>query len=83
MFFAVFHICFHYIIEFEQLLVVPNEAATFLSCGDDGTVRFFDLRKKTSCSKFNCEEVSTDCVGTERGRQKKEGNESRFHDFIP
>ncbi|CAL1542970.1 unnamed protein product, partial [Lymnaea stagnalis] len=39
-----------------KLLVVPNEAATFLSCGDDGTVRFFDLRTKTSCSKFNCEE---------------------------
>ncbi|RUS73153.1 hypothetical protein EGW08_019095 [Elysia chlorotica] len=39
-----------------KLLVVPNEASTFLSCGDDGTVRFFDLRMKTSCSKFNCEE---------------------------
>ncbi|XP_055888331.1 DDB1- and CUL4-associated factor 6-like [Biomphalaria glabrata] len=39
-----------------KLLVVPNEAATFLSCGDDGTVRFFDLRMKTNCSKFNCEE---------------------------
>ncbi|GFN77902.1 Ddb1- and cul4-associated factor 6-like [Plakobranchus ocellatus] len=39
-----------------KLLVVPNEAATFLSCGDDGTVRFFDLRTKTSCSKFSCEE---------------------------
>lgn len=39
-----------------KLLVVPNEAATFLSCGDDGTVRFFDLRVKTSCSKFSCEE---------------------------
>ncbi|KAK3782716.1 hypothetical protein RRG08_037716 [Elysia crispata] len=39
-----------------KLLVVPNEAATFLSCGDDGTVRFFDLRMKTSCSKFSCEE---------------------------
>ncbi|XP_005097466.1 DDB1- and CUL4-associated factor 6 isoform X1 [Aplysia californica] len=39
-----------------KLLVVPNEASTFLSCGDDGTVRFFDLRTKTSCSKFNCED---------------------------
>ena len=37
--------------------MVPHEASTFLSCGEDGTVRFFDLRAKTSCLKTDCKEV--------------------------
>ena len=41
-----------------QVIVVPNEASTFLSCGEDGTVRFFDLRAKTSCNKSDCKEVN-------------------------
>ena len=39
-------------------MVVPNESSTFLSCGEDGTVRWFDLRIKSSCSKEDCKEVS-------------------------
>ncbi|WAR06910.1 DCAF6-like protein, partial [Mya arenaria] len=39
-----------------EVLVIPNEASTFLSCGEDGTVRFFDLREKSSCSKPSCKE---------------------------
>lgn len=41
-----------------QVIVIPNEASTFLSCGEDGTVRFFDLRAKTSCNKRSCKDVS-------------------------
>ena len=41
-----------------QLVVVPNEARTFLTCGEDGTVRWFDLRIKTSCNKERCKDVS-------------------------
>ncbi|XP_071114016.1 DDB1- and CUL4-associated factor 6-like [Haliotis cracherodii] len=39
-----------------EVMVVPNEAATFLTCGEDGTVRWFDLRMKTSCSKESCKD---------------------------
>ena len=48
-----------------QLAVIPTEPCTFLSCGQDGTLRCFDLRVKTSCSRNNCKEVSaheTACV---------------------
>jgi len=37
--------------------VVPNEASMFLSCGEDGTVRWFDLRVKSTCTKEDCKEV--------------------------
>lgn len=39
-----------------EVIVIPNEASTFLSCGEDGTVRFFDLRAKTSCTKRSCKD---------------------------
>ncbi|KAL4233161.1 DDB1- and CUL4-associated factor 6 [Mactra antiquata] len=39
-----------------EVIVIPNEASTFLSCGEDGTVRFFDLRAKTSCNKTSCKD---------------------------
>ncbi|XP_069129102.1 DDB1- and CUL4-associated factor 6-like isoform X2 [Argopecten irradians] len=39
-----------------EVLVVPNEASLFLSCGEDGTVRWFDLRAKSSCTKEDCKE---------------------------
>lgn len=39
-----------------EVLTVPNDSYTFLSCGEDGTVRWFDLRTKTRCIKANCEE---------------------------
>ncbi|KAL3881233.1 hypothetical protein ACJMK2_027689 [Sinanodonta woodiana] len=45
-----------------EVVVVPNEADTFLSCGEDGTVRWFDLRAKTTCAKDRCkEDVLIDC----------------------
>lgn len=30
-----------------EVITVPNDPYTFLSCGEDGTVRWFDLRIKT------------------------------------
>lgn len=36
---------------------MPNDPYTFLSCGEDGTVRWFDLRMKTSCTKEDCKDV--------------------------
>lgn len=38
-------------------MTVPNDPYTFLSCGEDGTVRWFDLRTKTSCTKEDCKDV--------------------------
>ena len=40
-----------------EMLSIPGDPNTFLSCGEDGTVRWYDLRMKTSCSKDNCKEV--------------------------
>ena len=37
-----------------ELLTVPGDPNTFLSCGEDGTVRWFDLRVKDRCSRPNC-----------------------------
>ncbi|XP_076373465.1 DDB1- and CUL4-associated factor 6-like isoform X3 [Tachypleus tridentatus] len=39
-----------------EIQTVPNDPNTFLSCGEDGTVRWFDLRLKTSCSAEECKE---------------------------
>ncbi|KAK3107632.1 hypothetical protein FSP39_018774, partial [Pinctada imbricata] len=39
-----------------EVIVVPNEASTFLTCGEDGTVRWFDLRTKMSCLKEDCKD---------------------------
>ena len=41
-----------------QIMTVPQDPHTFLSCGEDGTVRWFDLRIKTSCYKDDCKEAS-------------------------
>lgn len=30
-----------------EVITIPNDPHTFLSCGEDGTVRWFDLRTKT------------------------------------
>ena len=40
-----------------EMLSIPGDPNTFLSCGEDGTVRWYDLRMKTSCFKDNCKEV--------------------------
>lgn len=42
---------------FSQIMTVPNDPYTFLSCGEDGTVRWFDLRTKMSCTKEDCKDV--------------------------
>lgn len=42
---------------FYQIMTVPNDPYTFLSCGEDGTVRWFDTRIKTSCTKEDCKDV--------------------------
>jgi WD40 repeat protein len=36
---------------------VPGDCNTFLSCGEDGTIRFFDLRRRSSCLQSSCCEV--------------------------
>ncbi|XP_073522629.1 DDB1- and CUL4-associated factor 6 isoform X4 [Phyllobates terribilis] len=39
-----------------EIMTVPNDPYTFLSCGEDGTVRWFDIRMKTSCTKEDCKD---------------------------
>ncbi|XP_078514458.1 DDB1- and CUL4-associated factor 6 isoform X2 [Lissotriton helveticus] len=39
-----------------EITTVPNDPNTFLSCGEDGTVRWFDTRMKTSCTKEDCKD---------------------------
>uniref|UniRef100_H0ZTF6 DDB1- and CUL4-associated factor 6 n=1 Tax=Taeniopygia guttata TaxID=59729 RepID=H0ZTF6_TAEGU len=39
-----------------EVMTVPNDPYTFLSCGEDGTVRWFDTRIKTSCTKEDCKD---------------------------
>ncbi|XP_041439089.1 DDB1 and CUL4 associated factor 6 S homeolog isoform X2 [Xenopus laevis] len=39
-----------------EIMTVPNDPYTFLSCGEDGTVRWFDTRMKTSCTKEDCKD---------------------------
>jgi nuclear receptor interaction protein len=39
-----------------EVTTVPNDPHTFLSCGEDGTVRWFDLRVKSNCSSTNCQD---------------------------
>lgn len=45
-----------------ELLTLPQEPHTFLSCGEDGTVRLFDIREQHSCSHTPCEDfVAIQC----------------------
>ncbi|XP_071549256.1 DDB1- and CUL4-associated factor 6-like isoform X1 [Panulirus ornatus] len=39
-----------------DVITLPDDPHTFLSCGEDGTVRWFDLRAKEQCSTRNCQE---------------------------
>ncbi|RWS05100.1 nuclear receptor interaction protein-like protein, partial [Dinothrombium tinctorium] len=39
-----------------EVTTVPNDPHTFLSCGEDGTVRWFDLRIKNKCSINDCKD---------------------------
>lgn len=40
-----------------EIATIPGEPHNFLSCGEDGTVRWFDLRMKDKCSATRCREV--------------------------
>ncbi len=40
-----------------ELGTEPLDPHSFLSCGEDGTVRWFDLRTKEKCDRSNCREV--------------------------
>ena len=42
-----------------EVLTLPGDPHSFLSCGEDGTVRWFDLRTKEKCDKSNCKEASS------------------------
>ncbi|XP_028512494.1 DDB1- and CUL4-associated factor 6, partial [Exaiptasia diaphana] len=39
-----------------EVITTPGDPNTFLSCGEDGTVRVFDVRTKSKCSKRDCKE---------------------------
>ncbi|KAF7286479.1 DDB1- and CUL4-associated factor 6-like isoform X2 [Rhynchophorus ferrugineus] len=39
-----------------EVMTVPDNPFTFMSCGEDGTVRWFDLRIKSSCLQQRCRE---------------------------
>lgn len=39
-----------------EVITMPNDPHSFLSCGEDGTVRWFDLRMKDKCNKPQCKE---------------------------
>ncbi|XP_066990576.1 LOW QUALITY PROTEIN: DDB1- and CUL4-associated factor 6-like [Macrobrachium rosenbergii] len=39
-----------------DIITVPDDPHTFLTCGEDGTVRWFDLRVKEQCTIRNCQE---------------------------
>lgn len=39
-----------------EVIAVPSESNSFLSCGEDGTIRFFDLRSVSKCNRQYCRE---------------------------
>lgn len=39
-----------------EVIPVPSESNSFMSCGEDGTVRFFDLRLLSKCNRQYCRE---------------------------
>ncbi|XP_031625414.1 DDB1- and CUL4-associated factor 6-like [Contarinia nasturtii] len=39
-----------------EVLTVPTEPNSFMSCGEDGTVRLFDLRQISRCHKTCCKD---------------------------
>ncbi|XP_034417921.1 DDB1- and CUL4-associated factor 6 isoform X4 [Cyclopterus lumpus] len=49
-----------------EIMTVPNDPCTFLSCGEDGTVRWFDLRTKTSCTKEDCQRCTDILINCRR-----------------
>lgn len=53
---SAFHMILHRVIVV-QILTLPDDPYCFLSCGEDGAVRRFDLRSKSHCNKEQCKEV--------------------------
>ncbi|XP_073708085.1 DDB1- and CUL4-associated factor 6-like [Garra rufa] len=39
-----------------QVLTIPSDPNSFLSCGEDGTVRWFDVRLKNGCGQSRCKD---------------------------
>lgn len=37
--------------------MVPSDPHSFLSCGEDGTIRWFDVRVSPGCWQTNCKKV--------------------------
>lgn len=37
-----------------EVMVIPSEFDTFMSCGEDATVRLYDLREASSCHESEC-----------------------------
>ena len=40
-----------------EVAIVPGDPNSFLTCGEDGTVRWFDLRTKSKCAREDCREA--------------------------
>ena len=40
-----------------DIATIDSEPNTFMSVGEDGTVRWFDLRSKKKCQSPRCKEV--------------------------
>lgn len=39
-----------------EVLSIPNESDVFMSCGEDATIRLYDLRKESKCHKTKCKD---------------------------
>ncbi|XP_055911953.1 DDB1- and CUL4-associated factor 6-like [Eupeodes corollae] len=39
-----------------EVMTVPREPKSFMTCGEDGTVRLFDLRQNSSCYRTCCKD---------------------------
>ncbi|XP_064826393.1 DDB1- and CUL4-associated factor 6-like isoform X1 [Oncorhynchus masou masou] len=45
-----------------EILTVPSDPHSFLSCGEDGTIRWFDVRVSPGCWQTNCKkDILIDC----------------------
>uniref|UniRef100_A0A674DW02 DDB1- and CUL4-associated factor 6-like n=1 Tax=Salmo trutta TaxID=8032 RepID=A0A674DW02_SALTR len=45
-----------------EILMVPSDPHSFLSCGEDGTIRWFDVRVSPGCWQTNCKkDILIDC----------------------
>ena len=49
--------------EISQVNTSPGDPHTFMSSGEDGTIRLFDVRSKTKCLCDGCKEVG-EVMGT-------------------